>query len=72
MNPWDAVAQLRWQYEQAISANLKATEAYVVHKSCPVKKEAQQAALKTKTNAYWAYMRAFKAALNSGVPRPND
>jgi hypothetical protein len=52
MNPWDAVAQLRWQYEQVISANLKAIEAYVADKSCSVKKEAQQAALKAKTNAY--------------------
>lgn len=71
MNPWDAVAQLRFQYLQRIEVELKAHEAYEACR-CAKTKSGWDDARAKKAVAYVAYVQAFGAAWKSGAPRPID
>jgi hypothetical protein len=72
MNPWDEVAQLRWQYEQRISEQLKAHEAHLAARECETRFIAWRESMERKGAAYRAYVMAVGDAVKSGIPRPND
>lgn len=70
MNPWDAVEQLRFQYEKRISEQLKAHEAQLADKACPVKFTAWREAMERKGTAYRVYLHAVDAAVKSSISCP--